>query len=124
MKSQTARGKRASTTSRESTEFSFSSVTLYADKDEYLAKGIGFAVKAIEFQEQAGFEGGDRWAITVCPTDGRPDEIITLQSNAKRDAQLQAAKEHITKRGPISDVRLVKSGKAFYFDTVTEDKTP
>jgi hypothetical protein len=124
MKTQTARGKRAPTASNGSTEFSFSSVALYADKDEYLAKNLIFTIKGVEYQEGAGFEAGsDRWAVTVAPNDGRPDEIITLQSNEKRDELLHAAHEHITKHGPIQNVRLTRSGKAFYFDTVAEAKT-
>ena len=68
---------------------------LYADKDEYIAKNLTFTIKHIKFQAGAGFEGADRWAVTVAAEDGRPDEIITLQSNEKRDAELQAAAAHI-----------------------------
>ncbi len=74
------------------TDFSFSTVPLYADKDEYVAKKLVFTIKAIEYQEHGGFEGADRWAITVTARRWPPDEIITLQSNEKRDQQLQAAK--------------------------------
>jgi hypothetical protein len=45
MKTETARGKRAPTVSNGSTEFTFSSVGLYADKDEYLAKNLIFTMK-------------------------------------------------------------------------------
>jgi hypothetical protein len=124
MKTETARGKRAPTVSNGSTEFTFSSVGLYADKDEYLAKNLIFRMKGVKYEEGAGFEGSDRWAVTAAPNDGRPDEIITLQSNEKRDEQLYAAQEHIAKHGPIQNVRLTRSGKAFYFDTVAEAKTP
>ena len=66
----------------------FSSGPLYADNDEYLAKRLIFTINAIEFQEKAGFENSDRWAVYVPADDGRPDEIITLSSNDKRDAEL------------------------------------
>jgi hypothetical protein len=120
MKAQPARAERAST-SHDSTEFSFSSVPLYAEKDEYLAKTLIFTIKEIEFQENAGFEEGtDRWAVTVSPNDGRPDEIITLQANEKRDAELEAAAAHIKEHGPIPNHKLVKSGKAYYFRKAVE----
>lgn len=112
--------KRTSTSSHDATEFSFSSGALYADKDEYIAKNLTFTIKAIEYQKGTGFEGADRWSVIVCPNDGRPDEIITLQANEKRDAELQAAADHIEKHGPIGNTKLVKSGKAYYFRKAAE----
>ena len=97
--------------------FSFSRIPLYSEKDELIAKKLIFTIKSIEFQEKAGFEQTDRWAVTVSVDDGRPDEIITLQSNEKRDAELQTAAAHIAKHGPIHNTQLVKSGKAYYFRT-------
>ena len=98
--------------------FSFSSGALYADKDEYIAKKLVFTIKAIEFEEHGGFEGAPRWTITVSVDDGRPDDLITLQSNERRDAELQAAADHIAKHAPIRSAQLVKSGKAYYFRNV------
>ena len=105
-------------------EFSFSTAGFYADKDEYLSKGLVFSITAVEFQESAGFEGTDRWAVGVSVSDGRPDEIITLQSNEGRDAELEAAAAHIAKHGPIRNTQLVKRGKAFYFRKVVETGQP
>lgn len=122
MKTETARSKRAKATSNGAADFSFSSGPLWAEKDEYLAKGLIFTIKAIDFQEKAGFEGADRWAVTVSANDGRPDEVITLQSNDKRDAELVAAAAHIEDHGPIRNIRLAKSGNAFYFRNATETK--
>ncbi|MGA8534266.1 MAG: hypothetical protein WB615_09190 [Candidatus Tumulicola sp.] len=99
-------------------EFLFSSGILYADKDEYVEKELVLTINAIEFQKKAGFEQSDRWAVTVTIDDGRPDEIITLPSNEQRDAELQDAAAHIAEHGPICNVQLVKSGKAFYFRNV------
>ncbi len=123
MKSQAARSERASTTPHDAAEFSFSSGAVYADKDEYIAKNLVVTINAIEFQPKGGFEGADRWAVTVSPDDGRPDEIITLQSNEGRDAELRAAAEHVAKHGPIYNVKLVKSGRAYYFRNAAETKT-
>ena len=124
MKTVTARKSRSKNSSQDATEFSFSSAPLYAEKDEYIAKNLVFTVKAIDYQEKAGFEGSDRWAIRVSPDDGRPDEIITLQANNKRDAELQAAADHIEKRGSIANVKLVKSGKAYYLRSALETREP
>jgi hypothetical protein len=103
------------TATQKDAEFSFSSGALYGDKDEYVAKGLIFTIKAVAFQPTAGYDGADRWAVTVSPDDGRPDEIITLQSNQNRDAELKAAAAHITKHGQIRNTKLVKSSKAYYF---------
>jgi hypothetical protein len=115
MKTETSRDKRTSTTTNGSAEFSFSTGALYADKDEYVSKKLVFTINGIDFQEKRGFEGADRWAVTVSANDGRPDEIITLQSNDERDADLQSAAAHIENHGPIGNTTLVKSGKAYYF---------
>jgi hypothetical protein len=104
------------------TDFSFSTVPLFADKDEYVAKKLVFTIKAIEYEEHGGFEGAARWSTTAAVDDGRPDEIITLQANEKRDQQLQGAKAHLEAHGPIHNVQLVKRGKTFYFNTMTEAK--
>jgi hypothetical protein len=109
-------------TSNDATKFSFSTVPLYAEKDEFLAKKLVFTIKSIEYEEHGGFEGAPRWPITVTVDDGRPDEIITLQANEKRDQQLQAAKAHLDANGPIHNVQLAKRGKAFYFNTIIEGK--
>jgi hypothetical protein len=121
VKNQATRAERAPTT-RDTAEFSFSSGAQYADKDEFVAEGLVFSITAIEFQEGAGYEGADRWAITVSPEGGRPDEIITLQSNDNRDAELRAAADHIAKHGAIANTKLVKSGKAYYFRKAAETK--
>jgi len=123
VKTQPARGTRAQST-KDATEFSFSSGAKYAVKEDYLAKHVIFAITAIEYQEDAGFDGAPRWAVTVTPDDGDTVEIITLQSNDKRDTEMRTAAEHIAKHGPIRNVRLVKHGKAYYFETVAETKAP
>ena len=123
MKTPSARNSRSKNTSQDATDFSFSSGALYADKDEYVAKGLIFTINAVEFQEEAGFELADRWAVTVAADDGRPDEIITLQSNEKRDAELETASTHIAKQGPIPNTKLVKSGRAYYFRKVDTKST-
>jgi hypothetical protein len=122
VKTPTTRAKRESVSSNGATEFSFSTGAPYADKDEYISKNLVFTINAIEYQAEAGFEGGPRWSVTVSPSDGRPDEVITLQANPKRDDQLRAARDHIAAHGPIQNIRLTKSGKAYYFDTVAQAK--
>jgi hypothetical protein len=123
MKAQPARDTRAQST-KDAAEFSFSSGAKYAVKEDYLAKHVIFAITAIEYQEDAGFDGAPRWAVSVTPDDGETAEIITLQSNDKRDTEMRTAAEHIAKHGPIRNVRLVKHGKAYYFETVAETKAP
>jgi hypothetical protein len=123
MKAQPARDTRAQST-KDATEFSFSSGAKYAVKEDYLAKHVIFAITAIEYQEDAGFDGAPRWAVTVTPDDGETAEIITLQANDKRDSEMRTAADHIAKNGPIRNVRLVKHGKAYYFETVAETKAP
>jgi hypothetical protein len=98
-------------------EFSFDSVgSPFADKSEYIEKKLTFRILAIEREEGRGFDDGDRWAVTVEPNDGRGAEIITLGCNEQRDAKMIAAQQNLAARGPIPNVRLKKSGKAYYFD--------
>ena len=123
LKTQPPRAERARTTSSNTTEFSFSTGAIYADKDEYISKRLIFTIKAIEFQEKRGFEGADRWSVTASFDDDRPDEIVTLQSNNERDAELWAAAAHIENQGPIPNTVLVKSGKAYYFRKADAKKT-
>jgi hypothetical protein len=115
MKTQTARKARENHKAEKTTEFSFSGAPSYADKDEYISKGLIFQTKAFEFQEGRGFEGADRWAVLVA-LDGRPDEIITLGSNEKRDAQFRNAQEFLKRGIALPRTRLRKSGKAYYFE--------
>jgi hypothetical protein len=123
MKAQPARDARTPST-QDATAFSFSSGAKYAVKEDYLAKHVIFAITAIEYQEDAGFDGAPRWAVAVTPDDGETAEIITLQANDKRDTEMRTAADHIVKQGPIRNVRLVKHGKAYYFETVAEAKAP
>lgn len=97
-------------------EFIFSTGTAYADKAEYIEKNLIFKITAIEREAGRGFDGEDRWSLSVEPTDGRGPEIITFSCNEKRDRQLQAAKTHIEQHGPIANVRLHKSGNAYYLE--------
>ncbi|MGB6950837.1 MAG: hypothetical protein WBE15_02700 [Candidatus Cybelea sp.] len=62
-----------------------------------------------------GYTGENRWKVTVIRDDNGESEIITLPTNGKRDAQLKAARDHIAASGPISGVKLVKRGNAYYF---------
>lgn len=94
--------------------FSFGSATAYADNAEYAEKGLAFAILTIAFEPGRGYEGRDRWAVTVKAEDRDP-EIMTLGANAKRDEQLRAAQAHLARGGAIKNVRLHRSGNAYYF---------
>jgi hypothetical protein len=103
--------------------FSFQSIVPYADKDEYAAKTLLFDIQSVEFEPNEGFDGKDRWSIRVAPYDGRGDELITLQSNEKRDETMRAAAAYIESHGPIKSIRLKRSGKAYYFEDRQPDKS-
>ena len=113
MKTTTRKRKNAA---QEPTEFSFSSDgARYAKKDEYIAGDVTFTIAAVDFDPKGSFTGEARWKVTVARDDTGAFEIITLPSNDKRDAQMRAAKNHITAKGAIASVRLAKHGSAFYF---------
>ncbi len=98
--------------------FSFSSEgPLYAKKDQLATEGVAFAIQAIEYDRGGSLNGGDRWKVTILRADNGTTEIVTLDANTKRDAQLEAAKNHLLANRPIQGVRLVKHGNAFYFRT-------
>jgi hypothetical protein len=106
--------KRKPTTQGHAT-FSFSSAARYAKKEELAAANVAFAIVSVEVDPGGGFTGEDRWKVTVVRDDNGESEIITLPTNEKRDAQLKAARDHIAASGPISGIRLVKRGNAYYF---------
>jgi len=94
-------------------EFSFGSGKAYADNEEYASKGLQFDIMEIAFEPGAGYEGRDRWALTVNCAD-REAEILTLGSNPKRDQQLREAEAHLKRGGSLKNVRLRQSGNAYY----------
>jgi hypothetical protein len=103
--------------------FSFSSaVPRYANKVSYVQQNVTFAIAAVELDPGGGFVGDNRWKVTVLRDDTQAFEIITLPCNEKRDAQMQAAQAHIAASRPITSVRLVKHGNAYYFRGA-EDRT-
>ncbi len=117
MNNQTRR-KRETRTTHDESGFSFSNTAAFADKDELIEKNLTFTIKSIELQEDRGYEEGtDRWAVTIA-LDGRPDEIITFGCNDQRDAQLKSAQDFLARRGSIPNIRLRKSGRAYYFENV------
>ena len=80
--------RRPRTTTPVDTEFSFSSGTLYSDKDELITKNLVFTITKIVFEKNAGYEpGSHRWVIQISFGDNRPDEIITMQSNEGRTSE-------------------------------------
>ena len=113
----TSRSPRGKRTTKAMTDFSFSSDRPpFAKKDEYIAESVTFAIHAVELDVGGGFAPGEnRWKVEVVRDDNGVREIITLPSNAKRDAQLRAAAEHIAANGPIPNLRLVKLKNALYF---------
>ena len=102
--------------------FSFETGTPFAAKDEYLTKDLTFAVQAISLEKGRGYEGGDRWAVTVEPDDGRGQEILTFGANERRDEQMRAAADHIARHGAIRGVCLRRSGRAYYLHNVASKK--
>ena len=101
----------------DSTEFSFGPTSPFADKSEYVDKKLLFTIREIELEIGRGFEGADRWSVTVEPDDERGTETLTFGCNKERDRQFSSARKYIAARGPISGVRLKKSGNAYYLET-------
>jgi hypothetical protein len=108
--------KTGSTTRGKSTgdEFSFGSGRSYADNAEYASKNLSFDILAAAYEPGRGYEGKDRWTITVKAADREP-EILSLGSNPKRDEELRAAQAHLERGATITNKRLRLSGNAYYF---------
>lgn len=106
--------RKPNTQPRNDAGFSFGSGQAYADNAEYAEKALPFDILSIAFEPGRGFEGHDRWAVTV-QAEGRAPEILTLGANPKRDEELRAAQAHLKRKGAIKSVRLVRSGNAYYF---------
>lgn len=95
-------------------KFSFGSGHSFAGNSEYASKGLIFDILAIEFETGRGYDGQNRWLVTVKSAD-RDSEKLSLTSNPGRDEQLRAAQVHLERGGTIKNVRLRLSGKAYYF---------
>ncbi len=106
------RGK--STVSETVEKFSFGSGHTYLDNAELASTGLRFDILEIKFEPERGFEGRDRWIVTI-KTGNREPEQISLGSNPGRDQQLRDAQSHLARGGTIENVRLRQSGKAYYF---------
>ena len=86
----------------------------YADNAEFARqRNLTFEVLAIEREPGRGYDGKDRWALTVKATD-RDYEILTLGCNPKRDEELAAAQAHLERGGTITNKRLRLSDGAYY----------
>lgn len=109
--SQSTRGKTSAAETGEN--FSFGSGHSYADNAEYADKALTFDILAIERETGRGYDGKDRWALTVKAAD-RDCEILTLGCNPKRDEELAAAQAHLARGGTITNKRLRRSGNAYY----------
>jgi hypothetical protein len=93
--------------------FRFGAGRSYADNDEYAEKALLFEILAIEYEPGQGYEGRDRWALTVKAKDRDP-EILTLGANPKRGEQLRNAQAHLKRGGSLKNKRLRRSGNAYY----------
>jgi hypothetical protein len=103
-----------STVSETVEKFSFGSGHAYADNSEFASKGLRFDILEIKFQAGRGYEGHDRWLVTVKVVDREPEQL-SLTSNPGRDQQLRDAQAYLARGGKIENVRLRQSGKAYYF---------
>ena len=98
---------------------------LYASKDEHIDKGLLFDIHGVEFQREQGFEGADRWLLTIethYPNGKIVNEIMSFGPNQKRDEQMSAAIVYIKKNGPVEHCRLAKSGNAQYINVATKEE--
>ncbi len=113
MKQPTQKSSGKSKTPDRPTTFTFGTGRAYTDNEEFASKGLLFDILAIAFEPGQGFEGRDRWAVTVKVEDRDP-EIMSLGSNPGRDEKLREAQANIERQGPIKGVRLRMSDKAYY----------
>lgn len=97
-----------------SANFSFGSGRSFASNEEYADERLTFDVLAIAYEPGRGYEGRDRWAVSVKVADREP-EILSLGSNPGRDEELRAAQAHLQRGGAITNKRLRRSGNAYYF---------
>ena len=95
-------------------KFSFGSGQTYLDNADLASTGLRFDILEIKFEPGRGFEGHDRWLVTIKVADREPEQL-SLGSNPGRDQQLRDAQAHLARGGKIENVRLRQSGKAYYF---------
>ena len=84
-------------------------------KRGYANLGITFDILAIVLEPGRGYEGRDRWAITVKAID-RDEQTLSLGSNPGRDEELRAAQDHLKNGGTITNKRLRLKDGAYYIN--------
>jgi hypothetical protein len=95
--------------------FSFGSGRTFGENEEYANLGITFDILAIVLEPGRGYEGRDRWAITVKAAD-RGEQILSFGSNPGRDEELRAAQDHLKNGGTITNKRLRLKDGAYYIN--------
>ena len=78
------RGK--STVSETVEKFSFGSGHAYADNAEFASKGLRFDILEIKFEPGRGYEGHDRWLVTVKVADREPEHAQSRVESRPRSA--------------------------------------
>ena len=105
---------RGNSSSAETAEnFSFGSGSVYGDVADYVSENRTFDVLAITFETGRGYEGRDRWALTVKVGGSRTrDSHPRLESQPRRAAAFRAGSPR--RGGTIKNKRLRMSGNAYY----------
>lgn len=100
--------------------FSFGAGRNYGNCAEYAEKRFIFGIVGVDFEPGRGYEGADRWAVTV-KAEGRNSEVLTFTDNPKRAEQLRAAQEYLKRGGKITRKQLRLVGNAYYFTDAESD---
>lgn len=95
--------------------FSFGSSRSFASNEEYAGERLTFDILAMTYEPGRGYEGRDRWAVTVKVADRDP-QILSLGSNPGRDEELRAAQAHLERGGAIVNKRLRLKDGAYYIN--------
>jgi hypothetical protein len=93
--------------------FAFRSGRSFADNSEYAEKNLHFDILAISYETGGGYDGKNRWLISVKAEDREPEKL-SLGSNPKRDEELRAAQAHLERGGTITNKRLRLFKGAYY----------
>lgn len=74
-----------------------------------------FAIKSVEFQEGQGYEGKDRFLVTIELAD--EEKLLSFQHGSveSRDEMLAKLSKHVAENGP-EYATLKKAGRAFLFE--------
>jgi hypothetical protein len=106
--------------------FAYSGIK-YAENKDLAEKKTAFEIIRVErvhkvFTKDGFTEEVDQWETTIRTLSDDEEFIVSLTCNEQRDENMTAALTALERGKKLTDYRLVKSGRAYYFKRAADCK--